>query len=329
MNKAPVVAIVGQEGQDPTGLLYEAACRRRGLEYFWVDIHVLLEDVVNETGRSLLHVTKDDPHAATVVRGEWELRPEASIRRAQAALIVSLEYEEFLSPLTWVLDAAGFAQPNRPAAVDQALDKWAARELSEAAGLSTARGALVRGVEEALGVGTTLGYPLVVKELTSSQGTGVRLARSAEELREIGVELDLEGRKFLVEHYLECHGADIRVVIVGGEIVAAMQRQAKPGEFRANLAIGGSAVPVEISAELADATRRAVRAVGVSFAGVDFGCVAEIIPGRDYLGPGEYCWFETNSFAGLKGLFDTTGIDGSDAVLDLLVGLSGETTRVN
>ncbi|MDF7823357.1 30S ribosomal protein S6--L-glutamate ligase [Pontiellaceae bacterium B12227] len=141
------------------------------------------------------------------------------------------------------------------------------------------------------------GAPLVVKLLEGTQGIGVVLAetqKAAESVIEgfMGVKANI-----LVQEYIkEAGGADIRCLVVGGKVVAAMKRQAAAGEFRSNLHRGGSATLIRITPEERSTAVRAAKIMGLNLAGVDLL--------RSNHGP---VVMEVNSSPGLEGIENATG----------------------
>ncbi|MCG6868106.1 MAG: 30S ribosomal protein S6--L-glutamate ligase [Gammaproteobacteria bacterium] len=143
------------------------------------------------------------------------------------------------------------------------------------------------------------GAPLVIKLLEGTQGIGVVLAetqKAAESVIEAFMGLKTN---ILVQEYIqEAGGADIRCFVMGDKVVAAMKRQAKPGEFRSNLHRGGSASLIRISPEERSTAVRAARAMGLNVAGVDLL--------RSNHGP---LVMEVNSSPGLEGIESACGKD--------------------
>ncbi|MFG1495975.1 30S ribosomal protein S6--L-glutamate ligase [Saccharospirillum sp. HFRX-1] len=143
------------------------------------------------------------------------------------------------------------------------------------------------------------GAPLVVKLLEGTQGIGVVLCetrKAAESVIEAFLGLDTN---ILVQEYIkEAGGADIRCFVIGDKVVAAIKRQAAPGEFRSNLHRGGSAEVVKITPEERKTAVRAARVMGLEVAGVD------IL--RSNHGP---VVMEVNSSPGLEGIEMSTGKD--------------------
>lgn len=147
-----------------------------------------------------------------------------------------------------------------------------------------------------------LGYPLVVKEGYGSFGAQVYLAQNREEL--IKIIENCSSTEILLQEYIEeSHGRDIRLQVVGDQVVGSMYRYSTT-DFRANISAGGSMRPYEPSAEEKELAIRAARAVGADFAGVDL-LFSENGP--------LVC--EVNSNAHFKNLMDCTGVDTAFEIL--------------
>jgi len=152
------------------------------------------------------------------------------------------------------------------------------------------------------------GAPLVIKLLEGTQGIGVVLAetkKAAESV--IEAFMGLKANIMVQEYIKEAGGADIRCLVVGGKVVAAMKRQALPGEFRSNLHRGGSASLIKITpAERATAVK-AAKVMGLNVAGVD------IL--RSERGP---LIMEVNSSPGLEGIENATGKDVASMIIEFI-----------
>lgn len=152
------------------------------------------------------------------------------------------------------------------------------------------------------------GAPLVIKLLEGTQGIGVVLAetlKAAESVIEAFMGLKAN---ILVQEYInEAQGADIRCLVVGDKVVAAMKRQAKPGEFRSNLHRGGKASLIKISPEERSAAVRAARVMGLNVSGVD------IL--RSNHGP---LVVEVNSSPGLEGIEHASGKDVAGMIVEFV-----------
>ena len=143
------------------------------------------------------------------------------------------------------------------------------------------------------------GAPLVIKLLEGTQGIGVVMCeteKAAESVLEAF--MGLKANIMVQEYIREAGGADIRCLVVGDKVIAAMKRQAQPGEFRSNLHRGGSASRIKITPEERMTAVRAAKVMGLNVAGVD------IL--RSNHGP---VVMEVNSSPGLEGIESTTGKD--------------------
>ena len=143
------------------------------------------------------------------------------------------------------------------------------------------------------------GAPLVIKLLEGTQGIGVVMCeteKAAESVLEAF--MGLKANIMVQEYIREAGGADIRCLVVGDKVIAAMKRQAQPGEFRSNLHRGGSASLIKISPEERMTAVRAAKVMGLNVAGVD------IL--RSNHGP---VVMEVNSSPGLEGIESTTSKD--------------------
>ena len=155
-------------------------------------------------------------------------------------------------------------------------------------------------------IGQALGYPLVIKEAYGSFGQQVYLIENEDELIELVKQL--KHKPFILQEFIEeSRGRDIRINVVGDQVVAAMKRTSEH-DFRANMTNGGEGsayTPTEAEANLAI---HAARILGVDFAGVD------LLFGED--GP---LLCEVNSNSHLLNIFHCTGINIADAMFDYII----------
>jgi ribosomal protein S6--L-glutamate ligase len=143
------------------------------------------------------------------------------------------------------------------------------------------------------------GPPVVIKLLEGTQGIGVLLAETKSAAHSVLEAFQgLNARVMVQEFIKEAGGSDVRAFVVDGQVIGAMKRQAKEGEFRSNLHRGGTATVVELSDEEEIAALKAARVLGLSIAGVDML--------RSNNGPKI---MEVNSSPGLEGIEAATGKD--------------------
>jgi len=152
------------------------------------------------------------------------------------------------------------------------------------------------------------GVPLVIKLLEGTQGIGVVLAETRQAAESvIEAFLDMQAHIMVQEYIKEAKGTDIRAFVVDGKVIAAMQRQARPGEFRSNLHRGGKAELVKITPEERSTAIRAAKIMGLNVAGVDLL--------RSERGP---LVMEVNSSPGLKGIESATGKNVAEMIIKFI-----------
>src|SRR5262249_10568896 len=125
-----------------------------------------------------------------------------------------------------------------------------------------------------------------------------RIVQSLEQIRPV----------FYVQRAIESGGRDVRAFVIGGRVVGAIERQAKSGDWRANVSRGGSARPFEWPPAWAALAIRAAAAIGADYAGVD------LLPSSD----GAVFVLEVNGIPGWRGLQQATGLDIAGAIVDHL-----------
>ena len=159
------------------------------------------------------------------------------------------------------------------------------------------------GVVEAVG-----GAPVVIKLLEGTQGLGVVLAENQKAAQSVIEAFHGVKARIIVQEFIkEAKGADIRAFVVNGEVVGAMRRQARDGEFRSNLHRGGHATVVKLNRQEKHAAVTAARKMGLDVAGVD------MLP--SHRGP---LIIEVNSSPGLEGIEKATGVDIAGRIVEFL-----------
>jgi len=143
------------------------------------------------------------------------------------------------------------------------------------------------------------GPPLIVKLLEGTQGKGVVLAETKKAAESVINAFKSLNANILVQEFIkEANGKDLRLFVVDGKVVASMQREAAPGEFRANIHMGGTASVIKPTADEKRIAIKAAKAMDLKVAGVD------II--RSSKGP---LLLEVNSSPGLEGIEGATNKD--------------------
>lgn len=150
------------------------------------------------------------------------------------------------------------------------------------------------------------GAPLVVKLVEGTQGIGVVLAETRQAAESVIDAFRGLNAHILVQEFIkEAKGRDIRCLVIGNEVVAAIEREAKEGDFRSNLHRGGRARCVEITPREREIAVKAAATLGLDVAGVD------IL--RAQRGP---LVMEVNASPGLEGIEKTTGLNIAAMMID-------------
>ncbi len=192
------------------------------------------------------------------------------------------------------LEHLGVYVVNNAASVDIVKDKLYTQQMLARSGLPFARTMLARFPVDADLVERTLGFPLVVKTLSGAQGRGVFLVENQQQFLDLISLLNSTNNSIniiLQEFIRDSHGRDLRVLVIGGEVVACMKRQAPAGSFKANVSSGGSAEAYPVSPLIRRLSCEAARLFGLDIAGVDL-----LFDGSCF----RIC--EVNSSPGFKGL---------------------------
>lgn len=234
-------------------------------------------------------------HRPSIFLGDQELADfDAIIPRIGAS------YTTFGTAVVRQFEMMGVYSVNESVAISRSRDKLRSLQLLARRGVglpvtafandTRATGSLIKNCG---------GAPLVIKLLEGTQGKGVVLTetnKAAESVIEAFRGLNAE---IMVQEFIkEAGGADIRCLVVGGKVVAAMKRQGREGEFRSNLHRGGSASVVRITPEERSTAVRAAKIMGLGVSGVDLL--------RSNHGP---VVMEVNSSPGLEGIETATNKD--------------------
>jgi len=206
-------------------------------------------------------------------------------------------------------EMSGVYTPNSSDAVLRARDKLRSLQILASQGLDMPVTVFGDNPDDTKDVLALLGDPPhVIKLNEGTQGTGVVLAEKRSASQSVIEAFRGLYANFLVQEFIaEANGSDLRCFVVGKKVVAAMQRDSSPGDFRANLHRGGSAKAAILSAEEKQIAVRAAGALGLGVAGVDL-----LRSGRGPL------LLEVNASPGLEGIEAATGVDVAGSIIELL-----------
>jgi ribosomal protein S6--L-glutamate ligase len=198
---------------------------------------------------------------------------------------------------------------NESVAIGRSRDKLRALQLLARAGIGLPVTAFAHGPRKAEDVIKEVGgAPVVIKLLEGTQGMGVILAETEASAKSIVEAFSAANINILVQEYIqEAEGSDLRALVVGGRVVAAMRRVGKAGEFRSNLHRGGGTEDAHISDDERDIAVRAAAVLGLNVAGVDML--------RSNRGP---MVIEVNSSPGLRGIEQATNADVASEIIGFI-----------
>ncbi|MGL4552977.1 MAG: ATP-grasp domain-containing protein [Gemmataceae bacterium] len=194
---------------------------------------------------------------------------------------------------------------NSPRSLELCVDKYLTTARLHAAGLPVPRTVVCQHADAAQEAFAALGGDVVVKPLFGSEGRGMLRVHDAELAWRTFRTLERTGAVIYVQELVRHPGWDLRVFVLGGRPVAAMKRHARGGDWRTNVAQGGTAervVPGDAEVALA---LRAAELLGTEAAGVD------LLPGPS----GGWLVLEVNAVPGWRALAPATGVDIADAIV--------------
>lgn len=206
-------------------------------------------------------------------------------------------------------DIQGVPSVNTSVALLRSRDKLRSLQILSKSGVGIPKSAFARHpkANEVKNLIQEIGtVPVILKLLEGTHGTGVIKADTAQSAKSAleafsGIKKDIIIQEFIEES----GGKDIRVIVVDGKIIAAMERSGNSDDFRSNLHKGGSAKKVVIDKKTEDAAIESAKLMGLNVAGVDL-----LMSSRGPL------VIEVNSSPGLRGIETTTGIDVADAIIE-------------
>ncbi|VWX56282.1 30S ribosomal protein S6--L-glutamate ligase [Sphingorhabdus sp. 109] len=206
-------------------------------------------------------------------------------------------------------EMAGVWPLNESVAIGRSRDKLRSMQILSKYGLGLPLTAYANDPKQAEEIIRAVnGPPVVIKLLEGTQGIGVVLAETMSSAKSVIEAFRGANVNILVQEFIkEAGGTDIRALVVGGKVVAAMKRTGAPDDFRSNLHRGGSAQIVKITPEERSTALRAAKHMGLNVCGVDML--------RSNHGP---VIMEVNSSPGLEGIENATGKDVAGLIIEFV-----------
>ena len=222
----------------------------------------------------------------------------------------SLEQVIFRVDVLHALAAAGVRSVNSAHAIERTVDKFLASTLLARAGLPTPRTIACERPADALEAFAALGSDVIVKPLFGSMGFGMVRVDDHDVAQRVFRALELERAVYYLQETLPHAGRDVRALVVGERVVAAIERSGDG--WRTNVARGGRRAHTARRRTRAP-VRPAAAALGADYAGVD---LVRASDGRDYV-------LEVNGIPGWQGVERATGVDVAAALVEHLETLVG------
>lgn len=156
-------------------------------------------------------------------------------------------------------------------------------------------------------IGKQLGYPVVVKALSGSQGSGVFLCESETMLEDLlkVIEIANKDANFIIQEFIsDSKGRDLRVFVIGDRVIGAMERYSNDDSFKANFSRGGGVKPYPVTEKIREKALEITKLFNLEIAGIDL-----LFDGDDF----RVC--EVNSSPGFKGFQKVNDIDVAKEIL--------------
>ena len=241
-----------------------------------------------------LTVTRDDRNSV-MINGESTPLPDVFLPRMGAGT------NYFALAVIRHLERLGVHSFNSAESIDTVKDKLYSHQILAQNGLPVPKTMLVKFPVNPELVKKQIGFPVVVKTLSGSQGSGVFLCETLNHFEDLMQMVELTNPKaniILQEFIADSRGRDLRVIVIGGRAVACMERVAEEGSFKANFSRGASVRPYPMTPEIEWLAIETARVLGLEIAGVDL-----LFAGDHY----KVC--EANSSPGFEGVESCCEVD--------------------
>jgi RimK family alpha-L-glutamate ligase len=222
--------------------------------------------------------------------------------------------------LHW-LEERGVPVMNSPRAIERSVDKFYTDALLTEAGVPTPPTVVCETVDDAVDAVRTMGSA-VIKPIFGSMGHGLVRVSDPDTAWRVLRALGQVRSVFYVQQAIEHHGRDVRALVCGGRVVGAIERIARPGDWRSNVSRGATARPTALPESWSAMAIRAAAVIGADYAGVD------LLPrssspgssvGNSVAAGDEPFVLEVNGIPGWEGLQAATGIDVAGAIAEHLL----------
>ena len=200
----------------------------------------------------------------------------------------------FIKAIIRHLERLGVTLINGSDAIDNVKDKLYSQQILGSSNLPVPKTMLVKHPINIDLVEKNIKYPMIIKTLSGSYGSGVFMVEDKKQFRQIMKMAELTNARYniIIQECIEDSlGRDLRVLVVNGKVVGCMMRQSVDGDFRANITRGGEAIPYQIDDDIDWIGGECARLLDLDIAGVDL-----------LFNEGSYTICEVNSAPGFQGM---------------------------
>ena len=217
----------------------------------------------------------------------------------------------FIKAIIRHLERLGVTMINGSESIDAVKDKLYSQQILGQSSLPVPKTMLVKHPINLELVEKNLNYPMIVKTLSGSYGSGVFMVDDRKQFRQLMkmAELTKPSYNIIIQECIEDSlGKDLRVLVVNGKVVGCMMRQSIDGDFRANITRGGEAIPYQIDEDIEWISGECSRLLNLDIAGVDL-----------LFNEGTYTICEVNSAPGFEGMEKFTKVNVGEKIVNYVV----------
>ena len=217
----------------------------------------------------------------------------------------------FIKAIIRHLERLGVTLINGSDAIDNVKDKLYSQQILGSSNLPVPKTMLVKHPINIELVEKNIKYPMIIKTLSGSYGSGVFMVEDKKQFRQIMKMAELTNARYniIIQECIEDSlGRDLRVLVVNGKVVGCMMRQSVDGDFRANISRGGEAMPYEIDDDIDWIGGECARLLDLDIAGVDL-----------LFNEGSYTICEVNSAPGFEGMEKYTKQNIAEKMVDYII----------
>ena len=217
----------------------------------------------------------------------------------------------FIKAIIRHMERLGVTMINGSDAIDNVKDKLYSQQILGQSNLPCPKTMLVKHPINVKLVEQNLNYPMIVKTLSGSYGSGVFMVENRKQFMQLikMAELTKPSYNIIIQECIEdSFGKDLRVLVVNGKVVGCMMRQSTDGDFRANLTRGGEAIPYQVDDDIEWISSECARLLDLDIAGVDL-----LFNGDSYT----IC--EVNSAPGFEGMEKYTKVNIAEKMVNYIV----------